>query len=233
MKNIKTISLASLIVANLSAPAFADNFNLGISGSWAYLEAEGKNTFSGVNAAGTTLTTTKTATDQANFGFASIFAEYSKTYSPSTEIVFGIDYVPFKGEIDSRSKTDSDLVSGTSSTSGTNSIKVELKNHAIVYVQPTYKITNDSAWFIKLGYAQADVNASGSSVSGSTINKTDTMSGPVVGLGLQTNIDKSYFLRFEANYADYDTVSFSNTGGATVSADPKMYSAKISLAKRF
>ena len=224
MNNFKKLSFVSIIMASLTAPALADNFNVGVTGSWAYLEASGKNTFG---------SSSKTATDQANFGFGSIFAEYSKTYSPSTEIVFGLDYVPFKAEMDARSKTDSDLVSGDSSTTGTNKIKVDLKNHATLYIQPTYKISNDSAWFFKLGYAQADVNASGSSVSGSTIDKKDTMSGPVVGLGAQTNINKDMFVRFEINYADYEEVSFTNSGGAKVTADPKMYSAKISLAKRF
>jgi opacity protein-like surface antigen len=221
-------SAATLLLASVAMPAFADNYNVGVSGAWAYLNAEGKETQR--NLAGTAFT--QTATEQANFGFASIFAEYSKTYSPTTELVFGLDYVPFKGEIDARSKSDSDLVTGEAPTAGTNRIKVELKNHATLYVQPTYKINNDSSWFFKLGYAQADVQASGASIS-STINKKDTMSGPVVGLGIQQNINKDFFVRFEANYTDYDAVSYTNTGGTVISAEPTMYSAKISLAKRF
>ena len=221
-------SAATLLLASVAMPAFADNYNLGVSGAWAYLDADGKETKS--NLAGTSFS--KSATEQANFGFASIFAEYSKTYSPTTELVFGLDYVPFKGEIDARSKSDTDLVTGDAPTTGTNRIKVELKNHATLYVQPTYKINNDSSWFFKLGYAQADVQASGASVA-STIDKKDTMSGPVVGLGVQQNINKDFFVRFEANYTDYDEVSYTNTGGAKVTAEPTMYSAKISLAKRF
>jgi len=220
-------SAATLFLASLAMPAFADNYNVGVSGAWAYLDADGKQTLK--NDAGTGFS--KTATEQANFGFASIFLEYSKTYSPTTELVFGLDYVPFKGEIDARSKSDSESITG-GTTTGTNSIKVELKNHATLYVQPTYKIDNDTAWFLKLGYAQADVQASGASIA-STINKKETMSGPIAGLGVQKNINKDFFVRFEANYTDYDTVSFTNTGGATVSAEPTMYSAKISLAKRF
>jgi len=221
-------SAVTLLLASVAMPAFADNYNVGVSGAWAYLDADGRETKQ--NNTGTAFS--KSATEQANFGFASIFAEYSKTYSPTTELVFGLDYVPFKGEIDARSKSDTDLVTGNTSTTGTNRIKVELKNHATLYFQPTYKINNDSSWFFKLGYAQADVQASGASIA-STIDKKDTMSGPVVGLGLQQNINKDFFVRFEANYTDYDTVSYTNTGGATVTADPTMYSAKISLAKRF
>jgi opacity protein-like surface antigen len=228
MNKLIKISTTTLLLSSVAIPAFADNYNVGVSGAWAYLNADGKDTHT--NGAGTAFT--QTATEQANFGFASIFAEYSKTYSPTTELVFGLDYVPFKGEIDSKSKSDTDLVSGNSSTTGTNSIKIELKNHATLYVQPTYKINNDSSWFFKLGYAQADVQASGASIS-STINQKDTMSGPVVGLGIQQNINKDFFVRFEANYTDYDEVSYTNTGGTKISAEPTMYSAKISLAKRF
>jgi opacity protein-like surface antigen len=221
-------SAVTFLLVSVAMPAFADNYNVGVSGAWAYLDAEGKQIKK--NLSGTPFT--ETATDQANFGFASVFVEYSKTYSPTTELVFGLDYIPFKGEIDARSKTDSDNITNSTITTGTNSIKVELKNHATLYVQPTYKINNDTSWFFKLGYAQADVQASGASLS-STINTKDTMSGPVVGLGMQQNINKDFFVRFEANYTDYDTVSYTNTGGTTVSAEPTMYSAKISLAKRF
>ena len=228
MNKLIKISTTTLLLASVAMPAFADSYNVGVSGAWAYLDADGQETKK--NLAGTAFS--KSATEQANFGFASIFAEYSRTYSPTTELVFGLDYVPFKGEIDARSKSDTDLVTGDTSTTGTNRIKVELKNHATLYVQPTYKINNDSSWFFKLGYAQADVQASGASIA-STINKKDTMSGPVVGLGVQQNINKDFFVRFEANYTDYDKVSYTNTGGATVSAEPTMYSAKISLAKRF
>ena len=219
---------ATMLLASVAMPAFADNYNVGVSGAWAYLDADG--TELKRNLSGTAFT--KSATEQADFGFASVFVEYSKTYSPTTELVFGLDYVPFKGEIDARSKADTDLVTGDTPTTGTNRIKVELKNHATLYVQPTYKINNDSSWFFKLGYAQADVQASGASVA-STINQKNTMSGPVVGLGIQQNINKDFFVRFEANYTDYDKVSYTNTGGANVTADPTMYSAKISLAKRF
>jgi hypothetical protein len=156
MNKIIKKSAATLLLASVAMPAFADNFNVGVSGAWAYLDADGKETRS--NLAGTAFS--KSATEQANFGFASIFAEYSKTYSPTTELVFGLDYVPFKGEIDARSKSDIDLVTGEANSTGTNSIKVELKNHATLYVQPTYKINNDSSWFFKLGYAQADVQSS-------------------------------------------------------------------------
>ena len=106
MNKLIKISTTTLLLSSVAIPAFADNYNVGVSGAWAYLNADGKDTHT--NGAGTAFT--QTATEQANFGFASIFAEYSKTYSPTTELVFGLDYVPFKGEIDSKSKSESDLL---------------------------------------------------------------------------------------------------------------------------
>ena len=37
-------SAATLLLASVAMPAFADNYNVGVSGAWAYLDADGKQT---------------------------------------------------------------------------------------------------------------------------------------------------------------------------------------------
>ena len=41
------------------------------------------------------------------------------------------------------------------------------------------------------------------------------------------------FVRFEANYTDYDTVTYTNSSGTAFSADPELWTAKISIGKSF
>ncbi len=41
------------------------------------------------------------------------------------------------------------------------------------------------------------------------------------------------FVRFEANYTDYNTVNYTNSSGTQFSADPELWTAKISIGKSF
>ena len=41
------------------------------------------------------------------------------------------------------------------------------------------------------------------------------------------------FVRFEANYTDYDSVAYSNSEGTSFTADPELWTAKISIGKSF
>ena len=41
------------------------------------------------------------------------------------------------------------------------------------------------------------------------------------------------FVRFEGNYTDYDAVSYTNSEGTKFTADPELWTAKISIGKSF
>ncbi len=61
-------------------------------------------------AAGTSVAQTRGAkSGDADFPFASIFVEYAKTMNKDLDIIIGLDYVPFKAEIDSKSFADTSL----------------------------------------------------------------------------------------------------------------------------
>ena len=149
--------------------------------------------------------------------------------SKEWDVAFGLDYIPFTAEIDSRSETDTN-----DSTTGTRSATLDLKNHFTAYIQPSYNLGNGLAVFGKIGYSHADLEISTTNLSNSgTLNKKDDLEGYLVGLGVQKNIDKTMFVRFEANFTDYDTVSYTNSSGTVLSADPELWTAKISIGKSF
>ena len=72
MNKIAKLSAASLLLASVSIPALADNYNIGLSGSYGKFEASGNQVKDSV---------TKNQSGDAEFPFASIFVEYNKTMS--------------------------------------------------------------------------------------------------------------------------------------------------------
>lgn len=236
MNKIAKLSAASLLLASVSIPALADNYNIGLSGAYGNFEASGSQTKDGV---------TKNESSDADFPFASIFFEYNKTMSKEWDIAFGLDYIPFRTQIEDGSVADTGgdltgIVAGAypqaanAARSGTKSATLELKNHATIYIQPSYNLGNGLSLFGKVGYSHADLEISSiNTATGSSMNKKDDLEGYLVGIGVQKNIDKTMFVRFEANYTDYDTVSYTNSSGTVFSADPELWTAKISIGKSF
>jgi len=224
MNKITKLSAATLLLASVSIPALADNYNIGLSGSYGSFEASGNQTKDGV---------TKNASGDATFPFASIFVEYNKTMSKEWDVAFGLDYIPLSTEIDARSDTDTDIATGQNVT-GTRNATLNLKNHYTAYVQPSYNLGNGLALFGKVGYSHADLEIKSTPLSNQgTLNKKDDLEGYLVGVGIQKNIDKTMFVRFEANYTDYDTVTYTNSSGTIFTADPELWTAKISIGKSF
>ena len=224
MNKIAKLSAASLLLASVSIPALADNYNIGLSGAYGNFEASGSETNGGVK---------KNQSGDADFPFASIFVEYNKTMSKEWDVAFGLDYIPLSTEIDARSDTDTDIATGQNVT-GTRNATLNLKNHYTAYVQPSYNLGNGLALFGKVGYSHADLEIKSTPLSNQgTLNKKDDLEGYLVGVGIQKNIDKTMFVRFEANYTDYDTVTYTNSSGTQFTADPELWTAKISIGKSF
>ena len=224
MNKIAKLSAASLLLTSVSIPALADNFNIGLSGAYGSFEASGSETKDSVK---------KNKSGDAEFPFASIFAEYNKTMSKEWDVAFGLDYIPFSAEIDDRSQTNSDLNAGTTTT-GTRKATLDLKNHITAYIQPSYNLGNGFAVFGKAGFSHADLKISSTGLStDGTLSGDDKLQGYLAGIGIQKNIDKTMFVRFEGNYTDYDTVTYTNSEGTKFTADPELWTAKISIGKSF
>ena len=224
MNKIAKLSAASLLLASVSIPALADNYNIGLSGAYGNFEASGSQTKDGIK---------KNQSGDAEFPFASIFVEYNKTMSKEWDVAFGLDYIPFSTEIDDRSDSDTDIALNQNVT-GTRKATLDLKNHFTAYIQPSYNLGNGLALFGKVGYSHADLEIKSTPLSNQgTLNKKDDLEGYLVGLGVQKNIDKTMFVRFEANYTDYDTVTYTNSSGTRFTADPELWTAKISIGKSF
>jgi opacity protein-like surface antigen len=233
MNKIKKIAPIALLLTTISSVALADNWNIGASASYGNIDGTAKDTQT--TGAGAIVAQTRGANSaDADFPFASIFLEYAKTIDSGFDLIVGLDYVPFKAEIDSKSFTDLDGTILSGNTSGIRKAKLELENYATLYLQPTYKIGGGTAVYGKVGYIHGDVKISGSNTAtGSTINATDTLEGYTVGLGVQHNVNKNVFVRLEGNYTDHDSVQATDSLGTKFTADSEIYAAKISIGYSF
>jgi opacity protein-like surface antigen len=234
MIKIKKIIPTALLLTSISSVAFADNWNVGASASYGNIDGTASDTQLDSRTS-TTVAQTRGAKDgDADFPFASIFVEYAKSMNKDLDIIFGLDYVPFKAEIDSKSFADSSLEGSSGNVSGTRRAKLELENYATLYLQPTYKIGGGTAVFGKVGYIHGDVKISGSNTAtGSTINKTETLNGYVVGLGVQHNINKNVFVRLEGNFTAHDDVTATDSLGTKFTADSELIAGKLSIGYSF
>jgi opacity protein-like surface antigen len=231
MKKITKLTAIALLLTSISSAAFADNWNVGASASYANIDGTAKDTQ--VNGAGAIVAQTRGATSgDADFPFGSIFVEYAKTMNKDLDLILGLDYVPFKAEIDSKSFSDTSWE--TTNNSGTRRAKLELENYATLYLQPTYKIGGGTAVYGKVGYIHGDVKISGSNTAtDSTINAKDTLNGYTVGLGVQHNLDKNLFVRLEGNFTAHDDVTATDSKQTKFTADSEMYAGKISIGYSF
>lgn len=233
MIKIKKIIPTALLLTSISSAALADNWNVGASASYGNIDGTASDTQVGPTE---TVAQTRGATSgDADFPFASIFVEYAKTINNNLDIIIGLDYVPFKAEIDSKSFTDNDKRTGqTAGIDGVRKAKLELENYATLYLQPTYKIGGGTAVFGKVGYINGDVKISGSNTAtGSTINATDTLNGYVVGLGVQHNINKNVFVRLEGSFTAHDDVTATDSLGTKFTADSELIAGKLSIGYSF
>ena len=232
MNKIKKIAPIALLLTSISSAAFADNWNVGASAS--YGNIDGTATDTQVTGAGAVVAQTRGATSgDADFPFGSIFVEYAKTMDKDLDLIIGLDYIPFKAEIDSKSFSDTSLEAAATGT-GSRTAKLELSNYATLYLQPTFKIGGGTAVYGKVGYIHGDVKISGSNAAtSSTINATDTLNGYTVGLGVQHNLNKNLFVRLEGNYTDHDNVKATDSKGTTFSAESEMYAGKLSIGYSF
>ena len=233
MNKIKKIAPIALLLTGISSTAFADNWNIGASASYGNIDGTANDTQ--VTGAGAVVSQTRGATTgDTDFPFGSIFVEYAKTMNKDLDLIIGLDYIPFKAEIDSKSFADTSLEAGGTTGTGTRTAKLELENYATLYLQPTYKIGGGTAVFGKVGYIHGDVKISGSNTATqSTINVTDTLNGYVVGLGVQHNINKNVFVRLEGSYTDHDNVTATDSRGTKFTADSELIAGKLSIGYSF
>ena len=198
----------------------------GLSLSAGVFEVDGASEkFSGSHSSGAGSTVTNKATQDAEalFGIGSIFLE--KSFG---KFALGLDYVPHA----LKSETTENLTdTTTSSAAGTNNVQVDFENMMTLYGT----IALNENVYAKAGYMQVDVITKEKLATGGSYGDTE-LDGYVLGLGYNRDLDNNTFVRFEANYMEFDGATLTNSADTakSVTADGVSgYGAKISIGKSF
>lgn len=109
----------------------------------------------------------------------------------------------------------------TYSTDTDNTVKS--KNHASIYLQPTYSFSETSALFAKIGYHSNNITMrdSGNNFPLSPVSYSNTVYGLGYGAGLMVFLNKNLFAKVEVEVVDYNasrvksdaTLSIKTTAG--------------------
>jgi len=164
---------------------------------------------------------TNNGTGSGSVGKVTPVAGFDIGYNFTPNFAIGATYIPMEAKI------------GTGIIDG-GSVTGEIKDHYTIYIEPAYVVNKDASLYARLQYAHADMTLTGATGS----NKLE---GWGVGIGLKTFLNANTFIRAEANYIEYDTISGTNvtTGGAggstttTVSGTPYLAQGIISIGYQF
>ena len=150
----------------------------------------------------------------------------------------------------SKTKTGGfDFNGNINSEDSTLTINSNLKDHYSLYIQPTYVINKDSAFFAKVGrhYAKSEVSSEGTGylVPGAFGDspRKNNYEGWGYGLGLKTLLNSNFYIQAEAGIVEYDRVNLpyiiegsdadADLGNAPSSIKQKTTKATISVGYKF
>ena len=220
MKKI-TLAISGLVL--LCGAAFADSTNIGAKLSHGDFDVSGTETQNLTSAAKIN------SSGNAKFPFASIFLEREKEFT-NLNVALGLDFIPLTAEIDKLGGGD-----GTDAT-------VEVGNQITLYVQPSKELSNGLKVFGKLGYSRMtldikDITRQATSAGTASTDKATSkdLDGVTVGLGIEKSVSVGPFdfIRLEASYTDYDSISHTNSNSKKLTADADLTAINLSIGKKF
>ena len=221
MKKLLITAIATLALTGVS---YAGSFGIGISGSYAMVEATGTET-TGAGDAGTANTHRDAVEENSMIG--SIFVDYEMDHG----FVIGFSHVPGAANVSDKTHSRTETAEGVSGTDATGSVTrtadAEVENFNTLYVE----VPVGSA-FIKGGFAQIDVNTKENAITSSGTYGNATLDGYTVGLGMNGSLG-SLFTKTSIEYTDFEDLSLSSTTNNKITADLDVLEFKIAVGKRF
>jgi hypothetical protein len=110
-------------------------------------------------------------------------------------------------------------------------VKVTIKEHGSIYLQPTYVLDGASAVFAKIGYHSMKVEA-----IGNQFNWTDDKfhaQGVGYGIGYKRFINKNFYVQAEVQIVDYGNQTDANSSGVSWKYQQKTTAGIVSVGYKF
>jgi len=118
---------------------------------------------------------------------------------------------------------------GTEPGGASNDATIEIKNHWAAYIAPGFAISDSAAFYIKGGYARADVNWEGDIQQG-----PKWIEGHTGAIGTKILTAAGIFIQTEAGVNVYDDVSFtSKSKGNKASGYPAIAYGALTIGMKF
>ena len=223
MKKLILTIVASLA---LTGASYAGGFGVGVAGSLAQVEASGSETTTAGDIAGGAANTNSSSVDSLA-GIASIFLDYEF----DSGLVVGLSHVPGTADVSDSTHSRTETAQGVSGTDASGSVTrtadAEIENFNTLYIE--YPINN---MFVKLGYAQLDVNTKENAITSSGTYGNATLDGYSLGAGVNGSIG-DYFTKTSVEYTDFEDLKLTSTTSNTIKADLDVLEFKFAVGKRF
>jgi hypothetical protein len=152
---------------------------------------------------------------------------FSYPLSDMAFITVGANYQPFDTEVNANNVTKS------------NNVKLAANDIISAFIEPSFNVTENSAFFIKVGVSESELNATGTDVT----NADYDFDGTTVAVGTKTIADNGLFLKTEAGITDYGQITIKNileddgngtdTFTSSVKADIEVAYGQVTIGYKF
>ena len=152
---------------------------------------------------------------------------FSYPMSDMAFVTVGVNFQPFDTEVKANNVTKS------------NDVKLAANDIMSVFIEPSFNVTENSAFFIKVGYSESELDATGTDVT----NKSYDFDGTTIALGTKTIADNGVFYKTEAGITDYGQITIKNikeddengtdTFTSTVKADVEVAYGQVTIGYKF
>ena len=157
---------------------------------------------------------------------AGLEAGFSYPLSDMAFVTVGVNFQPFDTEVKADNVTK------------TTNMKLASEDIISVFIEPSFNVTENSAFFLKVGYSESELAATGTEVN----NKTYDFDGTTIALGTKTISDNGMFLKTEAGMTDYGGITItgiqedqagSKTFTSSVKADVEVAYGQVTVGYKF
>lgn len=222
------LGAAAILLGAMTGPLMAGGLGIGIQGAIVGVETTGSETLKSNS-------TVSTAEEGAIGAVPSGFVQW--TFGDDG-FVIGVEKIPGSLQLGHKERVGPDLTSAndpnertTDTVKVTNIAKANIQEHYGVYLETP----SLGGVFLKVGYQEATINTDENLQTGASYDD-ETVTGYSYGLGFRGVSENGLLLKLQAEYIDFDDVSFQSKGSdavTTIKAEPEAYALKISLGYNF
>ena len=223
---MKKVILTIIATLALTSAAYAGSYNIGISGSLAFVQGSGsETTTAGAVAGGAANTNNKDVHEIAPIG--SIFVEFETDGG----IALGFEHTPGEADVSSKTHERAETAQGVSGVDASGSI-TRTANASIDIFNTVYVEVPLGALYVKAGWSQVDVTTNEKAITDSGTYGNATLDGYTVGIGSKGSFG-DFFTKLSIERTDFDELGLTSTTSNKITADLDVTELKFAIGKAF